>query len=257
MVVLMGLTVIISAPILIVGGMIMALRQDVPLSGLLVVILPIMVVVHRAHARPRHPALPGDAGQDRPDQPGDARDAGRRSASSAPSCGRTTRSAASTTANLDLIDTALRVNRLFAITIPALMAIINLSTVAIIWFGAFRVDSGDMPIGNLTAFLQYIMQILFAVMMAVDHVRHGPPGGGLRATASRRSSTPSPSVRDPERAGAGRRRRAASVEFRDVEFRYPGAEDAGPARHLLRRPARARRRRSSAAPAAASRPSST
>ena len=59
-------------------------------------------------------------------------------------------------ASRDLFDTSLRVNRLFAITIPVMTAILNLSTVAVIWFGAIRVDSGAMPIGNLTAFLQYL-----------------------------------------------------------------------------------------------------
>ena len=61
--------------------------------------------------------------------------------------------------------------------IPTLIAIMNLSTVAIMWFGGLRVDSGAMPIGNLTAFLTYIMQILFSVMMADYHVRHGPARG--------------------------------------------------------------------------------
>ena len=70
-------------------------------------------------------------------------------------------------ANRDLTDTALRVNRLFAVMIPTVMLIFNLSSVAILWFGSIRVDSGQMPIGNLIAFLQYVMQILFAVMMAV------------------------------------------------------------------------------------------
>ena len=69
--------------------------------------------------------------------------------------------------NADLTSTSLSVNRLFAVMIPSLSLVMNLSTVAVIWFGGLRVDSGAMPIGNLTAFLQYIFQILFAVMMAV------------------------------------------------------------------------------------------
>ena len=70
-------------------------------------------------------------------------------------------------ANQDLTATSLRVNRMFAMMLPLLMAVFNLSSVAILWFGAIRVNSGEMPIGNLIAFLQYVMQILFAVMMAV------------------------------------------------------------------------------------------
>src|SRR4029077_8569076 len=70
-------------------------------------------------------------------------------------------------AKLDLTATATRVNRMFAVMLPLLLAVFNLSSVAILWFGSIRVDSGNMPIGNLIAFLQYVMQILFAVMMAV------------------------------------------------------------------------------------------
>ena len=78
------------------------------------------------------------------------------------------------------------------------MAIMNLSTVAVLWLGAYRVDSGAMPIGNLTAFLQYIMQILFAIMTAVimfimvpraavsaDRIQRGPGDGALRSATRR------------------------------------------------------------------------
>jgi ATP-binding cassette subfamily B protein len=126
-------------------------------------------------------------------------------------------------ANKDLTGTSLRVNRLFAIMLPLLMAIFNLTSVAILWFGAIRVNSGEMPIGNLIAFLQYTMQILFAVMMAVFMfimvpravVSSGRIQEVLRTT---------PSIGDPETpeappAGTG------TLAFRDVEFRYPGAQD--------------------------------
>ena len=65
-------------------------------------------------------------------------------------------------ANTDLTSTALRVNRIFALALPALMAILNLSSVAVVWFGGRLVSEGSMPIGNLTAFLAYILQILIA-----------------------------------------------------------------------------------------------
>ncbi len=222
MVVLLALNVMISAPIMAVGGVIMALRQDVPLSGILLVILPLMaaligfvmsravplfqamqrkldrinlvmretlagVRVIRAFVRTRHEEQRFDD------------------------------------ANEDLMDTALSVNRLFAVTIPSLMAIMNLSTVAVLWLGAYRVDSGGMPIGNLTAFLQYIMQVLFAVMTAVIMfvmVPRAAVSGGRIAdvldTAPAISDPPTPI--SPARKGL--------IEFRDVEFRYPGAEEA-------------------------------
>ena len=96
MLVFMALTMIISAPILIVGGIIMALRQDVPAVGLLRRDPPDHGRAHRARHDPRDPAVPGDAGQARPDQPGHARDARRASASSARSSARATRRRAST-----------------------------------------------------------------------------------------------------------------------------------------------------------------
>jgi ATP-binding cassette subfamily B protein len=126
-------------------------------------------------------------------------------------------------ANRDLTDTALKVAYLFAIMIPALFGIMNLSSVAIMWFGGLRVASGAMPIGNLTAFLTYIALILMSVMMAVMMFAMVP-----RAAASadriREVLDMEPSVNDPKGAtpvceGAG------FIEFRDVEFRYPGAED--------------------------------
>jgi len=70
-------------------------------------------------------------------------------------------------ANKDLMQTTLKVNRLMAFGIPSLMAIMNLAMVAIVWFGSIRIDSGAMPIGNLTAFLTYVMQIMISVMVAM------------------------------------------------------------------------------------------
>src|SRR5665811_1134696 len=102
------------------------------------------------------------------------------------------------TANRDLFDTALRVNRLFAVTIPVMTGIVNLSTVAVMWFGAQRVDSGQMPIGNLTAFLQYLMQILFSVLMAVFMFVF-VPRAAVSAGRIQEVLETEPSVRDPEK----------------------------------------------------------
>src|SRR5207245_5252129 len=70
------------------------------------------------------------------------------------------------TANQDLTATSLRVTRIFALAMPSIMIILNLSSVAVIWFGGHLVESGAMPMGNLTAFLTYLMLILTAVLMA-------------------------------------------------------------------------------------------
>jgi ATP-binding cassette subfamily B multidrug efflux pump len=241
--VFMALALIISAPILIIGGIILAVRQDVPLSGLLVVVLPLMVAfiaIVLSRAVPLFRAM--QVKLDRINQVMRETLAGV----------RVIRAFVRTDheekrfddANVDLFNTALRVNRLFAITIPVMTLILNLSTVGVMWFGALRVESGEMPIGNLTAFLQYLLQILFAVLMAVFMFIF-VPRAAVSAGRIQEVLETEPSVHDPEQpvkpavvaAGPGgdgpegRGGREAGpgtggrIEFRDVEFRYPGAQD--------------------------------
>ncbi len=218
--VLLALNIMISAPILTIGGVIMALRQDVPLSGLLLVVIPLMFLligVVMSRAIPLFQAL-----QRKLDQINLVM---RETLSGV----RVIRAFVRTqheeqrfdAVSHDLMDTSLRVNRLFAITIPALMAIMNLSTVAVLWFGAFRVDSGEMPIGNLTAFMQYIAQILFAIMTAVIMFVQ-VPRAAVSAGRIREVLDTEPTITDPPIPVSPPRR--GRVEFRDVEFRYPGAE---------------------------------
>ena len=126
-------------------------------------------------------------------------------------------------ANQDLTATSLQVNRLFAVMLPLLMAIFNLSSVAILWFGSIRVSSGEMPIGNLIAFLQYVMQILFAVMMAVFMFILVPRAVVSSARIQEVLRT-EPSIGDPATPVAPPAGRG-TLEFDDVEFRYPGAQD--------------------------------
>ena len=223
----LALTLMVSAPILIVGGIIMALQQDVPLSGLLVVVLPLMIgfiALVMSRAIPLFQAMQKKI--DRINQVMRETLAGV----------RVIRAFVRTrheeerfeASNRDLFDTAIRVNRLFAITIPVMTAILNLSTVAVMWFGAIRVESGEMPIGNLTAFLQYLMQILFTVLMAVFMFVF-VPRAAVSAGRIREVLDTEPTIRDPEEPVALAARRPATggrVEFRHVEFRYPGAEAA-------------------------------
>jgi ATP-binding cassette subfamily B protein len=125
-------------------------------------------------------------------------------------------------ANVDLTTTALRVNRIFALALPALLAIMNLSSIAVVWFGGHLIDSRQMPVGNLIAFLAYILQIMFAVMMAVFMVIFIPraiaSAGRLEAVLNTL-----PAITDPERAIEPAAVTGA-VEFRDVTFGYPGGE---------------------------------
>jgi len=127
-------------------------------------------------------------------------------------------------ANRDLMQTTLKVNRLMAFGIPSLMAIMNLAMVAIVWFGSMRIDSGAMPIGNLTAFLTYIMQIMISVMIAMGMFIMVP-----RAEASAERILSVLETEPSIESGPDGKITQISVpkgllEFRNVEFRYPGAE---------------------------------
>ncbi|MCY7417025.1 MAG: ABC transporter ATP-binding protein/permease, partial [Chloroflexi bacterium] len=127
-------------------------------------------------------------------------------------------------ASLDLFSSAITVNRLFAVTIPVLTLIMNMSTVGVMWFGAMRVADGAMGIGNLTAFLQYLLLIMFSVLTAVLMFILVPRAAVSSGRIVEVLDTV-PAIDDPAepvvlRVAAGR----GVVEFRDVGFSYPGAE---------------------------------
>jgi len=213
----------VSAPILAVGGVIMAFREDAPLSALLIVILPLMALVIGLVMRKAIPLF--QAMQVKLDR---INLVTREALAGV----RVIRAFVRTRheeerfdeANKDLFDTSVRVNRLFALMIPVMTAIFNLSTVAVMWFGALRVDSLQMPIGNLTAFLAYLMQILFSVLMAV-FLFILVPRGAVSAGRIIEVLDQEPSVRDPEVAVVvPPGRPTGTVEFRGVGFKYPGAE---------------------------------
>ncbi|MDH4140961.1 MAG: ABC transporter ATP-binding protein, partial [Coriobacteriia bacterium] len=222
MVVVMMLNVMILAPIMMVGGIIMAMRQDLPLSSMIAVIIPLMAVIIGLMIRRAMPLFRSmQVKIDRVNQVVREKLSGIRVIRAFVRNDYEERRFDE--ASTDLMDTQLAVTRLFALMIPTLMGIFNFSTVAIIWFGAYRVDSGGMPIGNLTAFLAYIMQILMSVMMAVLMFVMVPRAAASSARIMEVLDT-EPSVNDPETPAEETGRRGC-IEFRDVEFRYPGAED--------------------------------
>ena len=221
-VILLALNMLISAPILTIGGVIMALRQDIPLTGILLVIIPIMVLLIgyvMSRAIPLFQAM--QVKLDRINLVMRETLAGVRVIRAFVRTGHEERRFDE--ASLDLMDTGLRVNRLFAITMPSLMAIMNLSTVAVLWLGAYRVDSGEMPIGNLTAFMQYIIQILFAIMTAVIMFVM-VPRAAVSAGRIKEVLDTQPSISDPEAGDAASPTRTGHVAFRNVTFGYPGAQ---------------------------------
>lgn len=126
-------------------------------------------------------------------------------------------------ANRDLTDVTLKVNRLVSLLFPFVMLVMNLTTIAIVWFGGLAIDSGDVRIGSLMAFIQYSMQIMFSVVM-VSVIFIMVPRASASALRINEVLGTDDSIRDPERP-ATPPEPAGRVEIRDVDFRYPGAEE--------------------------------
>lgn len=222
MVVMLGLTIMVMAPIMLVGGIVMALQQDAGLSALLVVIVPVLGItvalivsrmvpyfrsmqkridrinsvlreqitgirVIRAFVRERHEEERFEV------------------------------------ANTELYETSLRVGKLMALMFPVVMLVMNLSSVSVMWFGGLRIGAGEMQIGALTAFLSYIMYILMAVMMSTMIFMMVPRAAvsaeRIKEVLDTESSVVEAADPIPLRQVAGR------VAFTGVEFRYPGAQD--------------------------------
>jgi ATP-binding cassette subfamily B protein len=217
----MALTLMVMAPIMSVGGVILAIREGAALSPLLAVAVPVMaafIAVVIVAVVPRFRSM--QVKIDRINLVLREQITGvrviRAFLRNGPEAERFD------DANLDLTRTALYVNRVFALAIPTVMAILNLSSVAVLWFGGRLVSESSMPIGNLTAFLSYILQILMSVMLAVMMAILLPRA---MASAERIEEVldAAPSVADPP---APRRpsREEGVVELDDVGFRYPGSE---------------------------------
>jgi ATP-binding cassette subfamily B multidrug efflux pump len=220
MLVLMTCTLMIAAPITCVGGIIMALRQDIGLSWLMLVCIPVLVIAIASIVVRMVPQF--RAMQTRIDVVNRVlreqlsgirvvrafvreRDEAKRFAE----------------ANAALTDTALRVGRLMVLIFPTVMLVLNASSVAVLWFGAGRVDSGQMQIGALTAFLMYLMLILTSVMMATFMAIMIPRAAVCADRIGDVLNTESSVV--PPVHPVREVRSRAELELRDVEFRYPGA----------------------------------
>ncbi|MFF5110498.1 ABC transporter ATP-binding protein [Streptosporangium sp. NPDC000509] len=219
--VLMTCTMLVAAPIMGVGGIVMALRQDLGLSWLMLVCVPALLVsigLITVRMFPQFRAM-----QDRIDQVNRVlreQLTGIRVVRAFVREREETRRFAD--ANAALTETSLRVGRLTALIFPTIMLILNISSIAVMWFGAARVDSGEIQVGALTAFLMYLVQILMSMMMAT-FISMMIPRASVCAeriveVLDTDSSVTPPG--DPVRQVSGR----AELEMRDVGFRYPGAE---------------------------------
>ena len=218
----MALTLMVAAPIMMVGGVIMAIHEDATLSLLLVVAVPLMAVLVLTMlfvAVPQFKSM--QVKIDRINQVLREQITGVRVIRAFVRGEDEERRFA--TANASLTATGLRVNRIFVLAMPALMGIMNLSSVAVLWFGGHLISSGQMPIGNLTAFLAYIMQILMAVLLAVVMVILVPraQASAERIDAVERVEPATTSPQHPITPSHS----MGIVEFRNVSFGYPGGED--------------------------------
>ncbi|APX02483.1 ABC transporter ATP-binding protein [Arthrobacter sp. QXT-31] len=225
--VLMSATLMVAAPMLSIGGVVMAVRQDAQLSWLIAVSVPVLlagvaVIISRMVPLFRLMQLRIDA----VNRVLREQLAGIRVVRAFVREDLETERFAG--ANADVTDTALRAGRLMALAFPVVMLVLNVSSVAVIWFGSFRIEDGSMQVGTLVAFLSYLLQILMSVMMATFMAVMIPRAAVSADRIGEVLETES-SVRPPEHpvrfagdASGGTAR--GELEMRGVGFAYPGAE---------------------------------
>ena len=221
MLAIMTFTLLLSAPIMCIGGIILALNQDVPLSSLLLVAVPLLGVIVTLIISRMRPLFR---------QMQERLDSINRVLREQITGVRVIRAFVRDpqerqrfrTASTQLYDVSLGAGKLMALMFPSVMVVLNLSTTAVVWFGGHLIADGSMQIGSLTAFITYLAQILMSVMMATFMFMLVPRA---EVSAERIMEvidtepalappvTPLPAGNEPGR-----------LEFRNVEFRYPGAE---------------------------------
>ncbi|MFF2650475.1 ABC transporter ATP-binding protein [Streptomyces sp. NPDC058045] len=222
MLVLMSFTLMVSAPIMCVGGVVMALGQDVPLSGVLLAVVPVLGICVSLIVRRLRPLF-------------------RKMQVRLDTVNRVLREQITGNrvirafvrdeyekerfhgANEQLTEVSLGTGRLLALMFPLVMTVVNLSSIAVVWFGAHRIDSGGMEIGALTAFLAYLMQIVMSVMMATFMFMMVPRAEVCAERIQEVLSTDSSVV--PPKAPVTVLRAHGHLELRGAGFRYPGAEE--------------------------------
>jgi ATP-binding cassette subfamily B protein len=220
MLVLMTCTMMIAAPIMCVGGIIMALRQDIGLSWLVGVSVPVLAIAIGLIIRRMVPQF--RLMQTRIDSVNGVL---REQISGIRVVRAFVREPVEAerfgAANAALTLTAMRAGRLMALIFPTVLLVLNVSSVAVLWFGAHRIESGQMQIGSLTAFLAYLMQILMSVMMATFMLMMVPRAAVCAERIDEVLATES-SVTPPADPITTLRTHG-EVEFRAAEFQYPGA----------------------------------
>ncbi|MNK48031.1 putative ABC transporter ATP-binding protein [compost metagenome] len=235
-VLLMMMRMMVSAPLLAIGGIIMAMSKDKTLSLVFVVIIPVLVGAIFLIAGRGIPLF--KIIQKRIDRLNLVLREGLTGIRVIRSFNRTEHEAKRfEKANFDLTETSIKVNKVMAAMMPTMMLVLNVSSIAIIWYGGIRIDNGSMAVGDLIAFLQYAMQIMFSfIMVSIMFVM--VPRASASAVRINEVLDTLPVIKDAEPAqtadntGLDSRENEESavpslkgyVEFDDVSFSYPGAE---------------------------------
>ncbi|MFC4714237.1 ABC transporter ATP-binding protein [Planococcus dechangensis] len=220
-VVIMMLRMVISAPIMLVGGVILAVSKDAQLSLVIIGAMPILAVSILLILKYGMPLfqqvqkqLDGLNLVVRENLTGIRviRAFNRESQEKA----RLQK------ANRDLADVSIKVNKVMAFLMPVMMLVMNMTVVAVIWFGGIRINNGAMQIGDLMAFIQYVMMIMFALVMA-SFMFVMVPRAAVSARRINEVLDMHPAFQDNGTKKADRTR--GTLEFDDVTFYYPGAEE--------------------------------
>lgn len=222
MLVLMAFTLMVSAPIMCVGGIVLALGQDVRLSAVLLAVVPVLGISVSLIVKRMRPLF--RTMQERLDGVNRVlreQITGNRVIRAFVRDGYETERFRG--ANRQLTDVSMATGRLMALMFPIVMTVVNVSSIAVVWFGAHRIESGGMEIGALTAFLAYLMQIVMAVMMATFMFMMVPRAEVCAERIQEVLDTESSVV--PPKAPVRELRAHGHLEVREADFRYPGAQE--------------------------------
>ena len=221
-VMVMGLRILVMAPIMFVGALIMALSKDTYLARVIAAAIPLvlgMMIFVAVKGMPLFKSM-----QTKVDKLNLVVREGLTGIRVIRAFNRTDfEKDRFKAANKDLTDTAIKVNKLLATLMPLMMFVFNLLTIGILWFGANRIDLGEMAVGDLMAFIQYAMQIMMSVIM-VAMMFILIPRASASAVRINEVLDLKPEILDPKNPN-NRKVERGHVEFKNVYFRYPGAEE--------------------------------
>lgn len=220
-VVIMLLRMVISAPIMLTGGLIMAISKDAKLSLVIVAAMPVLVGAILLILKKGVPLF--QEVQKRLDRLNLVLRENLTGIRVVRAFNRETEEKARLQkANRDLTDVSIRVNKIMAFMMPIMMLVMNLTVVGVIWFGGIRIDNGGMQIGDLMAYIQYVMMIMFALVMA-SMMFMMVPRAAVSAKRINEVLDMKPAFQDLGNEKADRER--GTLEFDNVTFSYPGAEE--------------------------------